>query len=74
MNKNMLPTEQHTALHRAEKAEATVLCLRQALRRVPRGMGDHTDLCRMENNGTPPRTIRDCRCHVGPVRQALESC
>ncbi|MBF0172553.1 MAG: hypothetical protein HQL83_03790 [Magnetococcales bacterium] len=45
--------------------------LYQALIKVPRGMGDHTDLCRMHNQGLPPADDHLCRCHVGPVRAAL---
>lgn len=45
--------------------------LYQALVRVPCGTGDHTDLCRMHNQGLPPLDHDRCRCHVGIVRTAL---
>ncbi|MBF0140305.1 MAG: hypothetical protein HQL74_08490 [Magnetococcales bacterium] len=44
-----------------------------ALIKVPCGTGDHTDLCRMHNNGLPPLDNDRCHCHVGPVRAALAS-
>lgn len=47
--------------------------LYQALLKVPRGMGDHTDLCRMKNNGLPPTQDTACQCHVGPVRKAISA-
>ncbi|HIJ83289.1 MAG: hypothetical protein HW380_3326 [Magnetococcales bacterium] len=45
--------------------------LYQALIKVPCGTGDHTDLCRMHNQGLPPLDNDQCRCHVGAVRIAL---
>ncbi|MBF0109720.1 MAG: hypothetical protein HQL76_11135 [Magnetococcales bacterium] len=45
--------------------------LYQALLKVPRATGDHTDLCRMHNRGLSPASDEQCRCHVGPVRAAL---
>ncbi|MBF0342315.1 MAG: hypothetical protein HQL95_15325 [Magnetococcales bacterium] len=56
---------------RAERAEADVAALRQVLRKVPHGGGDHTDFCRMENEGLPPREDSLCHCHVALIRRAL---
>lgn len=47
--------------------------LYQALLKVPCGTGDHTDLCRMHNDGLPPLDNERCHCHVGLVRVALAS-
>ncbi|MBF0161519.1 MAG: hypothetical protein HQL88_04450 [Magnetococcales bacterium] len=50
-----------------ERAEA----LRRVLLSVPHGTGDHTDLCRMHNEGISPRDEQQCRCHVGRICAAL---
>ena len=60
------------ALARAEKAELIARNLRQVLLKVPHGTGDHTDLCRMQNEGLPPMDDHKCRCHVGRVRMAIQ--
>lgn len=56
---------------RALRAEADARTLRHLLIRVPHGSGDHTDLCRMANEGLPPTDPELCRCHVALVRNAL---
>lgn len=58
--------EQHIA-----QVEAKVAALKKVLYRVPHASGDHTDLCRMENAGLPPKDINHCHCHVALVRQSL---
>ena len=59
------------AVERAEKAEQMALALRQVLLRVPHGTGDHTDLCRMQNEGMAPMDDQNCRCHVGRIRTVI---
>ncbi|MBF0447513.1 MAG: hypothetical protein HQL67_04865 [Magnetococcales bacterium] len=44
---------------------------RDVLLRVPHSRGDHSDLCRMKNEGQPPPTADQCHCHVGLVSAAL---
>lgn len=51
--------------------EEMAYALRQVLLRVPHGTGDHTDLCRMQNEGLPPMDDKKCHCHVGRVRAAI---
>lgn len=58
-------------VQRAEKAEATVKMLRKVLSGVPHSTGDHSDLCRMHNDGRAPRDETKCLCHVGKVKEAL---
>lgn len=70
----MSETEVNALQHcvaRMEKAEHTARALRQVLMRVPHGTGDHTDLCRMQNEGLPPMKEQNCHCHVGQVRAAI---
>ncbi|MBF0182252.1 MAG: hypothetical protein HQM03_19730 [Magnetococcales bacterium] len=55
-----------------QRLEAQVRELRELLRRIPHSLGDHTDLCRMANDGLPPRENERCRCHVAPILQALK--
>ncbi|MBF0629047.1 MAG: hypothetical protein HQL91_12590 [Magnetococcales bacterium] len=57
---------------RIARAEGELQVLRQVLRRVPHGRGDHTDFCRMENEGLPPPNDEACRCHVAMVRKCLK--
>lgn len=70
MNKDEEETLQQSAT-RAEKAEHAARALRQELLLVPHGTGDHTDLCRMQNDGSAPMAEKNCRCHVGRVRAAI---
>lgn len=68
-----LPEEELTeARRRLARAEGEVQRLRQVLRRIPHGHGDHTDLCRMENEGLPPSDDAHCHCHVAMVRRSLK--
>ncbi|MBF0163207.1 MAG: hypothetical protein HQL97_09990 [Magnetococcales bacterium] len=59
------------ARRRLARAEAEVQLLRQVLRSIPHGRGDHTDFCRMENEGLPPVDEAHCRCYVAAIRKAL---
>ncbi|MBF0097180.1 MAG: hypothetical protein HQM04_11865 [Magnetococcales bacterium] len=61
------------ALARAERAEKLAHELRQLLQAVPHGLGDHTDFCRLQHGGVPPRDDSVCHCHVGKIRRALQS-
>ncbi|MEG3637759.1 hypothetical protein [Magnetococcus sp. PR-3] len=45
--------------------------LRKVLLQVPHGPGDHSDLCRMHNQGLAPKEDDHCHCHVGAIRQIL---
>ncbi|MBF0584090.1 MAG: hypothetical protein HQL80_07645 [Magnetococcales bacterium] len=56
----------------AEKYQRMAQALREVLLSVPHGMGDHTDLCRLQNEGVAPADDRHCHCHVGRVRAALQ--
>ena len=64
-------TREQQAVERAEKAEKMAFALRQVLLRVPHGTGDHTDLCRMQNEGMAPMDDQNCRCHVGRIRAVI---
>ncbi|MEO5363140.1 MAG: hypothetical protein H7838_05900 [Magnetococcus sp. DMHC-8] len=59
------------ALARAVAAERMAQALRQVLMSVPHGTGDHTDLCRLHNDGISPADEQKCRCHVGRICAAL---
>ncbi|MEO5340749.1 MAG: hypothetical protein H7837_09595 [Magnetococcus sp. MYC-9] len=54
-----------------EAARGMAQALRRVLQSVPHGTGDHTDLCRLHNEGIAPDDEQKCRCHVGRVRAAL---
>ncbi len=58
-----------------KKTDARTLCneYRSVLQKVPHSRGDHTDRCRMENGGMPPKDPKDCHCHVGPVNLMLQA-
>ncbi|MBF0613893.1 MAG: hypothetical protein G8237_12575 [Magnetococcales bacterium] len=60
------------ARRRLARAEEEVRHLRQVLRRIPHGRGDHTDFCRMENEGLPPADDARCHCHVSWIRKSLK--
>ncbi|MEO5345329.1 MAG: hypothetical protein H7834_02985 [Magnetococcus sp. YQC-9] len=53
------------------RVEGELQLMRQVLRSIPHGQGDHTDFCRMENEGLPPVDDAHCRCYVAAVRKAL---
>lgn len=61
-------TERETALAQARQMAQA---LRQVLLSVPHGTGDHTDFCRLHNEGISPSEEDKCRCHVGRVCAAL---
>jgi hypothetical protein len=61
-------SEIETALAQAQQMARA---LRQILASVPHGTGDHTDLCRMQNEGISPSDEAKCQCHVGRVCAAL---
>lgn len=72
----MIQADEEACRHvraRAEKAEKVAHALRHALLQVPHGTGDHTDLCRMHNEGLPPMQDEHCHCHVGKVRAAIQA-
>jgi hypothetical protein len=54
------------------KLEAQCESYREALSKVPHSRGDHTDLCRMNNDGQVPKDAESCCCHVGKVTAALK--
>ena len=58
-------------LAQLEAAQKMANDLRQVLSSVPHGTGDHTDLCRMHNEGRSPRREQQCHCHVGRILAAL---
>ncbi|MBF0437988.1 MAG: hypothetical protein HQL93_02590 [Magnetococcales bacterium] len=58
-------------IHQVAQAQAHVRALQQVLSRIPHGRGDHTDLCRMANEGMPPVDNDHCQCHVALIRKAL---
>ncbi|MBF0185652.1 MAG: hypothetical protein HQM06_14875 [Magnetococcales bacterium] len=60
------------AIARAERAEQIAHELYQVLLAVPHGLGDHTDLCRLQHAGVPPRDDQTCHCHVGKISTALK--
>ncbi|OSM02522.1 hypothetical protein MAIT1_02676 [Magnetofaba australis IT-1] len=45
--------------------------LRHVLMRVPHGHGDHSDRCRMANDGLAPSAPDQCQCHVAEIRAVL---
>lgn len=53
------------------QVENEVKELRNLLQHVPHGRGDHTDFCRMANDGLPPEQNEHCRCHVAMIRKTL---
>ncbi|MBF0461580.1 MAG: hypothetical protein HQL87_09305 [Magnetococcales bacterium] len=59
------------ALAQAAASRQMAEALRQVLQLVPHGMGDHTDLCRMQNEGRAPVEEQNCQCHVGRVCAVL---
>lgn len=63
-------TEQEL-LAQLEESQRMAHALRKVLQSVPHGMGDHTDLCRMSNEGVAPADDLQCRCHVARIRAAL---
>ncbi|MBF0272077.1 MAG: hypothetical protein HQL98_08455 [Magnetococcales bacterium] len=60
------------ARRRVARAEGELENLRQVLRCIPHGRGDHTDFCRMENEGLPPVDDAHCCCHVAMIRKYLK--
>ncbi len=67
----MTPLE--AALAQVETCRGMAMALRQVLQSVPHGTGDHTDLCRMQNEGISPADEEKCRCHVGRVCAVLRA-
>ncbi|ABK44867.1 hypothetical protein Mmc1_2367 [Magnetococcus marinus MC-1] len=48
--------------------------LRKTLLQIPHGNGDHSDYCRMQNNGLAPKQGEHCHCHVKAIQETLQQC